>query len=582
MKNKTQPLIFFVLLCVFAALSGDPRLSAGARAEASQTCSVKITGPTDICELPPDQPPPIFVLTATFANCPLGTSFKWFDASGNMIGTSNPITPSYPPPGIYTYQIKVFDINGAQIASGSFTVNIHAAPIAGPAAISVAPGLLNWKTAIDVCCGQAWTLKLDPPTNGPIVGSIQWQQALPSKPFTNIPGATGSNTNVNPDPTLCDPSKPVTIKYRAVVSTGKWCPSFFSNIVSVTIYPLPQAGPLTAMPAAICNDGVSSSTVTLAGPIVGTLTWYKQSPCGSGTWTPFTPPGTSPVLSFSTGPLTNSTCYKAEITSGPCPPLPLTTTVTVDQKPVAGVITVAPLIPICAGAAAVLTLSGSSGLVQWFASTNQATVFNNPIVGATNNTVQNTNNLSQTMYYGVQVSSPNGVCPPVNSAIVPVNVTQPPTPPVIVGQTFICIGGTAGLAFQPPLPPPGSTVQWYFNGEAIIGGNAHPLAINVTEPGNYYLEIDNGCFTAQSNVITVKPDLLAVTITGPCCPCQGQPVQLTATPINGTGPYTYQWSNGATTASINFPATTTATYSVTVTDANGCKATTSFTITVCP
>ena len=45
---------------------------------------------------------------------------------------------------------------------------------------------------------------------------------------------------------------------------------------------------------------------------------------------------------------------------------------------------------------------------------------------------------------------------------------------------------------------------------------------------------------------------------------------LTAT-ATGNGPFTFAWSNGATTASVNVCPTATTTYCVTVTDANGCS-----------
>jgi hypothetical protein len=57
--------------------------------------------------------------------------------------------------------------------------------------------------------------------------------------------------------------------------------------------------------------------------------------------------------------------------------------------------------------------------------------------------------------------------------------------------------------------------------------------------------------------------------------CTGSTSTITANATGGRPTYTYAWSNGATTASINNAAN--GTYTVTVTDANGCTATSSIT-----
>jgi predicted extracellular nuclease len=55
---------------------------------------------------------------------------------------------------------------------------------------------------------------------------------------------------------------------------------------------------------------------------------------------------------------------------------------------------------------------------------------------------------------------------------------------------------------------------------------------------------------------------------------------LTATASSGSAPYSYAWSNGATTASTTVCPTTSTTYTVTVTDANGCTSTDAATVCV--
>lgn len=51
--------------------------------------------------------------------------------------------------------------------------------------------------------------------------------------------------------------------------------------------------------------------------------------------------------------------------------------------------------------------------------------------------------------------------------------------------------------------------------------------------------------------------------------CKGSSVTLTGSATSGTPPYSYYWSNGATTATINVSPTQTTTYYLTVSDVNG-------------
>ena len=92
--------------------------------------------------------------------------------------------------------------------------------------------------------------------------------------------------------------------------------------------------------------------------------------------------------------------------------------------------------------------------------------------------------------------------------------------------------------------------------------------------GTYTITITdaNGC-TAIDDDTVIEPTVLLASITvDNNVSCNGSSDgSLTASSSGGTMPYTYLWSNGATTASNTGLAA--GTYTVTITDANGCTAT---------
>lgn len=121
---------------------------------------------------------------------------------------------------------------------------------------------------------------------------------------------------------------------------------------------------------------------------------------------------------------------------------------------------------------------------------------------------------------------------------------------------------------------PTDTYQWYTDatGNTAIAGAT--LSTYTTPPlmqtTSYWVSIinNNGCESGRTEVLAVVIPVIAptITITGSTTLCTGDSVTLTAT----AGFSNYLWSNGATTASIT--TSTAGNYTVTVTDANGCAA----------
>ncbi len=108
------------------------------------------------------------------------------------------------------------------------------------------------------------------------------------------------------------------------------------------------------------------------------------------------------------------------------------------------------------------------------------------------------------------------------------------------------------------------TYQWYFNEEEIASEISN--SIIVSEAGEYYCLLSAGSETLATDIATItiivpNPELDALVLI-----CEGEETTL------NPGEFTYYlWSNESTEASITINSANT--YSVTVTDSNGCTAT---------
>ncbi len=157
-----------------------------------------------------------------------------------------------------------------------------------------------------------------------------------------------------------------------------------------------------------------------------------------------------------------------------------------------------------------------------------------------------------------------------------ITITQPPVLTVTTTPTGTsCNGGSDGSAFGTGAggTPPYTSYLW---------SNAQntDTAKNLSA-GTYTLTLTdaNGC-TATTTATITQPPALTVTISGPQTICNGSSGTLIANAGGGTKPYTYLWSTGSTTDSTTVMPTSTTTYTVNITDANGCKTSTTITIAI--
>lgn len=157
--------------------------------------------------------------------------------------------------------------------------------------------------------------------------------------------------------------------------------------------------------------------------------------------------------------------------------------------------------------------------------------------------------------YSVTVNNPSG-CAGI-SAPVAVTVNNNPAATISTsGSTTICQGQSVTLTASS-----GSTYRW--------SNGATTASINVSNAGNYNVTVTNagGCSSSSTPVtvnVTAAPST-TISTSGPTTFCQGNSVTLSAP----TG-FTYVWSNGSTSRTIN--VTTGGSYSVTVSATGGCSA----------
>ncbi len=453
--------------------------------------------------------------------------------------------------------------------SSTITISINSIPPAPTLSIS---------GSMTLCNGFNQTISTSPSTIG---GVIYWSN-----------GATGNSITVNSNG-----------NYYAWETNGCGNSSNSASLFVTTLTTPPAPAVTPAGSLALCN-GVST-TLTSSGTVPTNVLWYfngastgyfgttytvssagnystkELSSCGSSgssnavtIVTGSTPPApslnvsgtillcdgasqtisSSPatgggVLHWSTGVMGNSITvsspgnYYAYETNSTCGtgPNSVSVTITTLNKPAAPVVNPPSNQLLCNGETATLSSSGSN--ITW----SNGTVGNTIVIGVSGNYYAVDNNACGNSGLSNTVVITTGICPI----------------PAPGSSFFICPGKTklidAGAGYDSYLWNTGATTQ------TITVG-----------PGSYSVTVlKNGCYatsaTVTVNYYTVGSALISAS--GATSFCAGGSVTL----FSSVGS-SYLWSNGATTNSIVVNAS--GSYSVTVTDVNGCQATSASVSTV--
>jgi hypothetical protein len=210
------------------------------------------------------------------------------------------------------------------------------------------------------------------------------------------------------------------------------------------------------------------------------------------------------------------------------------------------------------------TASGPAGMTAYAWG-----ITNGTITSATNiQTITYTAGASGSVTLNLTVTAPNGC---IVSGSTPVTINPlPPTPTITPGgPTTFCAGGSVTLTSSAA-----SGNQWYLDGNPI-GGETGASTIAALS-GSYTVVVTLlGCSSATSApvVVTVNPNPPTPSInnSGPTNFCTGGSVTLTSDAPSGNQWYLNGNLIGGAT-STSYIATASGSYTVTVTDGNGCSA----------
>jgi gliding motility-associated-like protein len=413
------------------------------------------------------------------------------------------------------YDIQVTDSNGC---IGSTTVVITEPPLL------VAPGTFTNVTCFGFCNGTASVNA----SGGSPPYTYNWT------PLNPVGDGTPNITN------LCPGS------YTVTVTDTNFCTATY--VAAITEPPV--LGLTVTQTNATCGgvcDGTATATVT-GGTVPFTYSWSN----GSVTTTSST---TNTISGLCAG------SYTLQVTDGNSCVISDTVIITQPDTLVATATgTNVTCFNACNGSASATVTGGTAGYTYNWTGT--------PIGDLT----PNISSLCPGTYV-VTVLDVNG-CTDTGS----VTITEPPLLVANFTNTnVLCFGLCNGTATAMPTGgTPGYTYNW------IPGNPTGEGSPNVSAlcPGTYNVIITdaNNCVDTSSAIVVTQPTqlLTGASFTNVTCngSCNGT---ATANPSGGTAGYTYLWSTGAVTPGVT--GLCPGSYTVTVTDANGCTASTTISIT---
>ena len=391
--------------------------------------------------------------------------------------------------------------------------------------------------------------------------SYSWTCASSSNGTAGMPSATNS-ASLTVSPTVSQGSADVV--YNLVVTDANNCNASATQTISVSQTPSAVITP-TANSHCIAPFNGSITVVNFSGGVANST--YTVSVNGQNIQTT-----TGNALSFNsleagsytvriTNESTSIDCYYEE-------------TVTIADNSANPIVTISGSNTVCYGTNTMLSADVSGGLTPYTYlwsdnSTNQT--FTTP-------------NLTEPAQYSVIVTDGNNC-----SASASANVTIGSTPEISMSATDseICLGESASLQVSISNAGSGYSVQWSatpLTGSGLTATSGENISLTPTAIGTYKYKATLTSYSCGNGLPFVVSDssmLIVSAVPVPTITNNSGTTELTCSvntiSVTANGGTTYNWSNSVQTANNSFE--TAGTYYVTVTNANGCSATSSISIT---
>ncbi|MBD2767236.1 gliding motility-associated C-terminal domain-containing protein [Hymenobacter sp. BT664] len=500
-----------------------------------------------------DQPAP-FTSVAP-ADGGTGTfSYQWESSPDNTTWTaiSSATAADYAAgPVAATTYFRRQAISGSCTPVASNTVALTVSPVLTAGAIEADQTLCAGTTPAPLTSTTA-------PSGGTGTYTYQWESSPDNSAWTAISGALAADYA---------PAAITSTTYfrRRVTSGAGTCATAVSNVVTLTVVPAVTASTIGSdqtLCAGSTPDPLTSVVAATGG--TGAYAYQWESSLDNTTWTAI---AGATGATYALGPLTATTYFRQQVSSGGCVPV-TSNTVTLSVTPGLTAGTIGRDQTLCAGAtpeplSSLTAPTGGTGTYayQWESSADNTAWTS--IVGATSADFA-PGPVSATTYFRRQVTSGTGSCAIVASAPVVLTVLPTLLAGSVAADQTVCAGAVPAPLTDTGAPSGGTgtyAYQWESSLDnitwtAIAGATNAGFAPGPLAATTYFrrqvMSGTGSCSTAYANTVTITilPSLTPGSIAADQTLCVGAtPAPFTGTsPSGGTGTYAYQWESSADNA----------------------------------